>query len=174
MAKLAFSKLGLKVNNQVTNILFDDNNVEIKQYLSINDKLKLISNVINNSIDEHSFCNPVKVKMFLELGIIEYYTNISFTEKQKEDVVKLYDILQSNYVIDKICQFIPEEELEILRKGTFDCIDSIYTYSNSAMGILDNMSKDYDKLNFDAETLREKLSNGENDEFLKEVLDKLG
>ena len=75
MAKLAFSKLGLKVNNQVTNILFDDNNIEIKQYLSINDKLKLISNVINNSIDEHSFCNPVKVKMFLELGIIEYYTN---------------------------------------------------------------------------------------------------
>ena len=109
MAKLAFSKLGLKVNNQVTNILFDDNNIEIKQYLSINDKLKLISNVINNSIDEHSFCNSVKVKMFLELGIIEYYTNINFTEEQKEDVVKLYDILQSNYVIDKVCQFIPEE-----------------------------------------------------------------
>ncbi|WP_291627863.1 hypothetical protein [Clostridium sp.] len=41
--------------------------------------------------------------MFLELGIIEYYTNISFTEKQKEDVVKLYDILQSNDIIAKIC-----------------------------------------------------------------------
>ena len=42
------------------------------------------------------------------------------------------------------------------------------------MGILDNMSKDYDKLNFDAEALKEKLGNGENIEFLKEVLDKLG
>lgn len=174
MAKLAFSKLGLKVNNQVTNILFNDNNIEVKQYLSINDKLKLISDVINNSIDEHSFCNPVKVRMFLDLGIIEYYTNISFTEKQKEDIVKLYDTLQSNDVIAKVRQFIPEEELQVLENGAFECINSIYTYSNSAMGILDNMSKDYDKLNFDAEALREKLGNEENVEFLKEVLDKLG
>ena len=50
MAKLAFSKLGLKVNNQVVNISYNDNDIEIKQYLPINDKLKLISDVINNSI----------------------------------------------------------------------------------------------------------------------------
>lgn len=174
MAKLAFSKLGLKINNQVINILYNDNNIEVKQYLPINDKLKLISDVINNSIDEHSFCNPVRVKMFLELGIIEYYTNISFTDKQKEDFIKLYDLLQSNHLIIKIYQAIPTEELDILKKGVFDSIESIYTYNNSAMGILDNMSNDYNNLNFDADAIKEKLSNSENVEFLKEVLEKLG
>lgn len=174
MAKLAFSKLGLKVNNQVVNILYNDNDIEIKQYLPINDKLKLISDVINNSIDEHSFCNPVKIKMFSELGVIQYYTNINFTDKQKEDFIKLYDLLQSNHLINKIYEVIPEEEIHIIEKGIFDSIESIYTYNNSAMGILDNMSKDYNNLNFDAEAIKEKLGNSENVEFLKEVLEKLG
>ena len=75
MAKLAFSKLGLKVNNQVVNINYNEQNIEVKQYISVNDKLKLISEVINNTIDEHSFCNPVKVKVYLALGILDYYTN---------------------------------------------------------------------------------------------------
>ena len=174
MAKLAFSKLGLKINNQVVNISYNDNDIEIKQYLPINDKLKLISDIINNSIDEHSFCNPVKIKMFSELGVIQYYTNINFTDKQKEDFIKLYDLLQSNHLIDKIYEAIPEEEIHIIENGIFDSIESIYTYNNSAMGILDNMSKDYNNLNFDAEAIKEKLGNSENVEFLKEVLDKLG
>ena len=100
MAKLAFSKLGLKVNNQVVNINYNEQTIEVKQYISVNDKLKLISDIINNTVDEHSFCNPVKVKVYLLIGIIENYTNISFTEKQKEDIVKLYDLIQSNGLFD--------------------------------------------------------------------------
>jgi hypothetical protein len=92
MAKVSFSKLGLKVNNEVVNIHFNDQVIEVKQYISVNDKLKLISEIINNTIDEHSFCNPVKVKVYLALSILDYYTNINFTEKQKEDPVKLYDL----------------------------------------------------------------------------------
>ena len=61
MAKLAFSKLGLKNNNQGVNINYNEQTIEVKQYISVNDKLKLISDVINNTVDEHSFCNPVKV-----------------------------------------------------------------------------------------------------------------
>ena len=56
--------------------------------------------MINNTIDEHSFCNPVKVKVYLALGILDYYTNINFTEKQKEDPVKLYDLFESNELLN--------------------------------------------------------------------------
>ena len=174
MAKLAFSKLGLKVNNEITNIYFNDQVIEVKQYISVNDKLKLISDVINKSIDEHNFCNPVKVNVFAVLGIIEYYTNISFTDKQKEDPVKLYDLFQSNGLIQKICDIIPKEEFDELMNGIWDSTEAIYTYSNSIMGILDNMSNDYNNLNFDVTTIQEKLANKENVEFLKDVLEKLG
>lgn len=174
MAKLAFSKLGLKVNNQVVNINYNEQIIEIKQYISVNDKLKLISDIINNTIDEHNFCNPVKVKVYLLIGIIENYTNISFTEKQKEDIVKLYDLIQSNSLFDKILEAIPVEEFNDLLNSTWDSIDAIYTYNNSAMGVLDNIGRDYKNTELDIETIQEKLANGENVEFLKDVLAKLG
>lgn len=174
MAKVSFSKLGLKVNNEVVNIHFNDQVIEVKQYISVNDKLKLISEVINNTIDEHSFCNPVKVKVYLALGILDYYTNINFTEKQKEDSVKLYDLFESNGLLNQIYHVIPGEEFNNLTTGAWDSINAIYTYNNSAMGIMDNLGKDYSNLNFDASVIQEKLGNAENVEFLKEVMAKLG
>ena len=174
MAKLAFSKLGLKLNNQVVNINYNEQIIEVKQYISVNDKLKLISDIINNTIDEHNFCNPVKVKVYLLIGIIENYTNISFTEKQKEDIVKLYDLIQSNGLFDKILEAIPAEEFNDLLNSTWDSVDAIYTYNNSAMGVLDNIGRDYKDIEFDAEAIQAKLANGENVEFLKDVLAKLG
>ena len=174
MAKLAFSKLGLKVNNQVVNINYNEQIIEVKQYISVNDKLKLISDVINNTIDEHNFCNPVKVKVYLLIGVIENYTNISFTEKQKEDIVKLYDLIQSNGLFDKILEAIPAEEFNDLLNSTWDSIDAIYTYNNSAMGVLDNIGKDYKNIEFGAEAIQAKLANRENVESYKDVLAKLG
>ena len=173
MAKLAFSKLGLKLNNQVTNIYYNEQEIEVKQYISVNDKLKLISDIINKTIDEHNFCNPVKVKVYLLIGIIENYTNISFTEKQKEDIVKLYDLIQSNGLFDKILEVIPAEEFNDLLNSTWDSIDAIYTYNNSAMGILDNITNNYDKTELNADKLIEELNNMDTD-LLKNVLNKLG
>ena len=173
MAKLAFSKLGLKNNNQVVNINYNEQTIEVKQYISVNDKLKLISDIINNTVDEHSFCNPVKVKVYLLIGIVENYTNISFTEKQKEDIVKLYDLIQSNGLFDKILAAIPEEEFNDLLNSTWDSVDAIYTYRNSVMGILDNVSADYDNVNVDVNKTIEQIKNLDHS-FLSEVMNKLG
>lgn len=173
MAKLAFSKLGLKVNNQVININYNEQNIEVKQYISVNDKLKLITDVINNTVDEHSFCNPVKVKVYTLIGIIENYTNITFTDKQKEDIVKLYDLLQSNGLFEKIFNAIPREEFEELMSGVWDSCDAIYTYRNSIMGILDNVSADYDNVNVDVNKTIEQIKNLDHS-LLSDVMKKLG
>ena len=173
MAKISFSKLGLKVNNEVININFNDQVIEVKQYISVNDKLKLISEVINNTIDEHSFCNPVKVKVYLALGILDYYTNINFTEKQKEDPVKLYDCFQSSKLLHQICNAIPEEEFNDLTEGTWDSINAIYTYNNSAMGIMDNITTNYKNTNLDTNKLIEELNNMDTS-LIQDVLNKLG
>lgn len=173
MAKVSFSKLGLKVNNEIVNIHFNDQVIEVRQYISVNDKLKLISEVINDTIDEHSFCNPVKVKVYLALGILDYYTNINFTEKQKEDPVKLYDLFQSSNLLDQIFNAIPEEEFNDLTEGTWDSINAIYTYNNSAMGIMDNITTNYKNTNLDTNKLIEELNNMDTS-LIQDVLSKLG
>ena len=93
MAKVSFTKLGLKLNQDINNVEYNGQNIEIKQYLPVNKKLELISNVINLSADDNNFANPLKVDIFTTLEIIFNYADITFTEKQKEDPVKLYDLV---------------------------------------------------------------------------------
>lgn len=174
MAKLAFSKLGLKANQETTIIHIDEYDVEVKNYLPINDKLDLITNVINNSIDEHNYMNPAKVDMYAELEIVEKYTNLTFTDKQKEDIEKLYDLLKGNGIILKVCNAIPTEEIMELRDAIRRSVNSVYTYRNSVLGILETISTDYSNLDFNATEIQKKLADPQNMELLKSVLTKLG
>lgn len=174
MAKVSFSKLGLKINQDIKTIEFNDQIIEVKQYLPVNNKLELITNVINLSADQNNFANPVKIELFMALEIINFYTNINFTEKQKEDPVKLYDLFISSGLFDKICEIIPEDEYYSVIYGVDESIKAVYEYKNSVLGILENISTDYSNLDFDATEIQQKLGNAENIEFLKEVLTKLG
>ena len=174
MAKVSLTKLGLKVNQDVKNIEFNEQIIEVKQYLPINEKLELISSVINSAADENNFSNPVKENVFLTLEILYHYTNINFTDKQKEDPVKLYDLVVSSGLVNKVTDLIPEEELDEVINGVAQSVKAIYTYKNSALGILESISQDYSALNLDAIEIQQKLADPDNMALLKQVLTKLG
>lgn len=174
MAKVSLAKLGLKVNQDIKTIEFNEQTIEVKQYLPINDKLELISNVINASHDENNFSNPVKVSVFTILEIMYAYTNINFTEKQKEDPTKLYDMLISSGLICEVIRAIPDDEYHEILCGVSDSIDAIYSYKNSVMGILETITTDYTNMNFDATNIYNKLADPENMDLIKQVLTKLG
>ena len=174
MAKVSLIKLGLKVNQDVKNIEFNEQIIEVKQYLPINEKLELISSVINSAADENNFSNPVKENVFLTLEILYHYTNINFTDKQKEDPVKLYDLVVSSGLVNKVTDLIPEEELDEVINGVAQSVKAIYTYRNSVLGILESISKDYSNLDLDATEIQQKLADPDNMALLKQVLTKLG
>ena len=174
MAKVSLTKLGLKVNQNVKNIEFNEQIIEVKQYLPINEKLELISSVINSAADENNFSNPVKENVFLTLEILYHYTNINFTDKQKEDPVKLYDLVVSSGLVNKVTDLIPEEELDEVINGVAQSVKAIYTYRNSVLGILESISQDYSALNLDATEIQQKLADPDNMTLLKQVLTKLG
>ena len=174
MAKVSLTKLGLKVNQDVKNIEFNEQNIEVKQYLPINEKLELISSVINSAADENNFSNPVKENVFLTLEILYHYTNINFTDKQKEDPVKLYDLVVSSGLVNKVTDLIPEEELDEVINGVAQSVKAIYAYRNSVLGILESISQDYSALILDATEIQQKLADPDNMALLKQVLTKLG
>lgn len=174
MAKVSLTKLGLKVNQDVKNIEFNGQIIEVKQYLPINEKLELISSVINSAADENNFSNPVKENVFLTLEILYHYTNINFTDKQKEDPVKLYDLVVSSGLVNKVTDLIPEEELDEVINGVAQSVKAIYAYRNSVLGILESISQDYSALNLDATEIQQKLADPDNMALLKQVLTKLG
>ena len=174
MAKVSLTKLGLKVNQDIKNIEFNEQIIEVKQYLPINEKLELISSVINSAADENNFSNPVKENAFLTLEILYHYTNINFTDKQKEDPVKLYDLVVSSGLVNKVTDLIPEEELNEVINGVAQSVKAVYTYRNSVLGILESISKDYSNLDLDATEIQQKLADPNNMALLKQVLTKLG
>ena len=173
MAKVSFTKLGLKKKEEIKNITINDQVIEVKQYLPISDKINIITNVIENSADDNNFANPVKVEVFANLEIMYAYTNISFTDKQKEDPTKLYDLLEENGIIAEVIAAIPENEYALLLGWTDETIEAFYKYRNSVLGILDTISADYSNLSLDATNLQKQIADPENLKLLKSIMSKL-
>jgi hypothetical protein len=142
--------------------------------LPFQEKLELMTKVINQSIDDNGYYNPMRVKMFMTLEIVYAYTNLTFTEKMKEDIFKLYDILVSTNIFEDIIKVIGNKEFKEIKDGIEDTIKNIYEYKNSVLGILDAVSTDYENLNLDALALKENLSDDNNLKLLKDVMTKLG
>lgn len=174
MAKVAFSKLALKRKDDIKIVKIGNFDIEVKQYLPVNEKLDLIARVLNGAHDENNFPNPIKIEVIGTLEIIMAYTNISFTEKQKEDVAKLYDLLDSNGVVNTIIAAIPEEEYNFVIDGIDDTIEAVYAYQNSMLGIIESVVEDYRGLNLDVADLSKKMADPENLALLKGIMTKLG
>lgn len=175
MAKVPFSKLGLTKNQEVKILNWNDQDIEIKQYLSVKDKMELVSNVLNYSHDgESNFANPIRLDVYTTLEILYFYTNINFTDKQKEDALKLYDLFIGSGLYSKIIELIPTEEYYDLLNTIQESIEAIYAYQNSVMGILDNVVNDYSNLDLNASEIQKKLGDPENMALLRDVLAKLG
>ena len=179
MAKVAFSKLQININDKKTQLsYFNKNNeevfYEVKYYLPVKEKLEVISKIINQSVDENGFYNPMRVKIYMVLETVYAYTNLSFTEKMKEDAFKLYDLIISTDLFIDILNNIRQEDWQEIQETTWETINNIYQYKNSAMGILENISSDYDGLNLDATEIQKKIADPENLELIRNILSKLG
>lgn len=173
MAKIALTKLGLKPNTEIKTIEWNGQNIEVKQYLPIEAKLNLISDIANKSLDDNPYYNPARIKIFIRLEIILAYANINTTDKQREDIFKLYDMFANEFG-DKIIEAIPVSEYNFIKSTTWEIIEGIYKYKNSAMGIFENIADEYSELDFNATELQQKIGDPNNLELLKTVLTKLG
>lgn len=177
MAKISYNKLGITKDelNKVQTVEYNDQTIEVKQYLPIAEKSELITRVLNNSVDENTgYYNLLKLDMNLGLEIVYAYSNISFTEKQKEDPMKLYDMLNASKVLNLIIGLVPDGEFYYLNKTTHEMANNIVSYRNSVMGIMEAISADYSNLDLDATDIQKKLNDPDNMTLLKDVLTKLG
>lgn len=171
MAKISFLKLGLKTNSDVRNITYNDQDVEIKQYLPVEKKIEVINEIINSTVEDIGFFNPFKLEIITNFCLIKAYTNINFTEKQiTEDFFKTYNLLESSGLMTEIFAAIPEAEIDCIRKASEKSSKAIMEYNNSVSGLLERVSQDYSNVTFDLDKLQEVLGNPENLTLVKEMI----
>ena len=173
--KVGLTKLGLKKNTNFISLEWNGQVIEIKEYLPIENKADVIDNIVNKSLDDNNFANPIQLWINTVLEIMYAYTNINFTDKQKEDKYNLFDLLISSGLWDAVeTKLIETKELNIIKNTSKAMIDEIYKYKVSALGILDAVSQDYSNVSFDAENIQKNLADPDNLTLLKDIVTKLG
>ena len=144
MAKVTFGSLKLKKTEEVNKISIADKEIEVKTYLPIEDKYDLIQATLLEASEVIVF-NEVLLELNLNLNIIYLYTNLTFTDLQRQDKFKLYDILETNNIINDVIEAIPEKEFKILINLFNKELNRMIEENRSAAGIVNNLIGDFPK-----------------------------
>lgn len=139
MAKATYASLKLKTKNELKTFKFQDNEVEILSYLPIEDKVDLIDITLQKS-KRNDMYSPILLDMYFHLHLVYLYTNLGFTEKQKENETKLYDTLKSNGFIDEMLKAIDENEYNELLRFLEEQIETEEKYKKSIEGLINQFT----------------------------------
>ena len=139
--KVSYANMKLKVNTSVKTFDFCGQKVEVLQYLPAQDKYDLLMITLQKAL-ENDIYNEFKLNLYFDLNLVYLYTNISFTEKQREDEFKLYDNLKSNGFFELFFQALNEDEYNEL----FTQLDAIKNersiYKRSAVALISKLIDD--------------------------------
>lgn len=133
---MKFSELNLSIKDEIKTVRIGDNVIEVKQYLSLEKKIDIISLAIQQSLGG-TVQNTMAFESYLDLFIIMNYTNIDFSDC--EDYGVLYDILESNDIINFILSAIPQIEYNSIKEHAFGMSAKYERYSNSLGKVISNL-----------------------------------
>ena len=142
---MKYSDLNLKIKKDTAIAkMADGKEVEVLQYLPIEDKIDLIQIALQKS-KENGIYNELKLDMYFNLYIIYMYTNLEFTDEEKADEFKLYNELQSNDIIVRIIGAMDEDEYDNLVAYLNDMRKDYDVYNTSAAALLQTFIQDMPK-----------------------------
>lgn len=141
MAKVGYTSLKLKTDTSVKTVKFQDREIEVLQYLPIDDKYDIMMITIQNSKEGTTY-NPLKLDMYFNLYMVIMYSNLSFTDKNMEDLSKLYDTLKSNGLMDLILEAIPEQDYNELQEMIEEYLELENTVGTTMGAVIKSLIQD--------------------------------
>ncbi len=141
---ISYANMKLKPVTSTHKFEWNGNEIEVLDYLPIEDKYDLIMITLQNLL-ENGYYNPIKIDEFFHLHLIYMYTNINFTEKQKEDEHKLYDSLKSNGLIDAFIEQMNEFDYSELFNMLDDTKRELTNYKRSTSALIQSLVVDLPK-----------------------------
>lgn len=137
-----FNSLNLQLpSTTVQAELQNGSKINVKQYLPISDKIDLIEIAIQKAT-ENGVINDIKLDTYFHLNVMYLYTDIEFSDEDKEDELALFDLLDSNHVITSVILAMNEDEYKCLIDYLEQEKKNIMKYKNSAAGVLRGIIQD--------------------------------
>lgn len=156
-----YKDLGLKINTEVNTVEVGENQIQVLQYLPIQDKIDLIQIALQKS-EQNSIYNEMKLEMYFNLYLIYMYTNLEFSDEDKEDEFKLYNELESNGIILDVIGAMDEDEYDNLLSYLKVMQSNNSSYRHSAAALVQTMIQDMPK---NAAATREIVDNFDKEKF---------
>jgi len=171
MAKINLNKVCPEKISNLNPIVIELNGqqVEVKQYLPLGDKIAMLEDTISKIEVGKEYINPVQRDVLINLAIIENYSNISITKAQKEKLYATYDSIVLNDIFNKIVEVIPDEEIAEVIGWYDEILLELNKYSNSAKGIVDSLSNSYDSTKLNLDELLQNIKDPAMEEFIKNL-----
>ena len=141
---MKLNETNFKINDQINTFTKDNYQVNVKKYLPISDKIDLVQIALQKA-EEDGIYNQIKLDMYFHLNIIYLYTDIEISQEEREDEMKLYDILESNDIIDMVIAFMDQDEYNELKGYLMKMENDSLTYRNTAAAVLTRIVQDLPK-----------------------------
>jgi len=164
--KTAFSTLKIKIPKAYIEFKFADKIIQVIQYLPESNKLENIEIAYYKSIVNNQF-DPLLFNTFFLLNIVYSYTNLTFTDEQKKNEGKLFDMIKSSGLLDNILGAMNALEVDYYAQNIDNYINTKLMLDYSAAGITNNA---INAINTFSGVISEKLSSLD-EETVKKFLD---
>lgn len=125
-------------------ITIDDKDIAVKQYLTANDRYDLIEVTLQKSFEDGLY-NKTKLDVYFHLGLVYLYTDLEFTDEDREDEAGIYDYLMASDIMNRIIDAIPSYQYTDLWETVTNTVEDKMRFSNTAAGILSKFINDLPK-----------------------------
>ena len=158
-----FNDLDLSIKEQTRTVNINDKEIQVKEYLPIEDKQSLIQITLQQS-EVNGLIDYILLDAYFGLYTVMYYTDLEFTDEEKSEPLKLYDILESNGIIDEVFNYIPIVERDQLQNCLDSTIEKIIPYKNSLAYSFNNLINNFGGLlsnlnEYDVKNIMEQIQN---------------
>ena len=137
MAK--FEDFNLKLNKSLKVIKVSGKDIAVKQYLPAEDKNAILE-IAMQQADQGTILNTFALDAIFHTYVVLKYTDINVDLGQFENILELYDLLESNSVIDAVVAAIPAEEYTSLKEYLEEMVRDYLTYRNSARALVEQFT----------------------------------
>ena len=134
MAKIGLNKLNLNKKQDVKVIQYEGNDIEIIQHLDIGSKSALVSAAVRGSVIQ-GIVDEILLDAYLHLFIVDRYTNISLTQKQRENLLETFDLLESNKFFDVVISGMAENEYDYIFTMAKRLMNNVNEYNRNIISM---------------------------------------
>lgn len=133
---MKIENLNIKVPQK--GILIDGQAINIKQYLSTQDKIKMIIAIQDECLNTEIISQP-KLDAYFNALIIVNYTDIEIENFEVDSLIELYDYFEINDYMKIIINAIPKNEYEALIEYLKNTINDYNRYKASILGAVEGI-----------------------------------